>query len=437
MVFILTISLNNCLYSQFDKSEYAARRIKLMEKIPDGIAIILGAQATGSYNRYYQNNDMMYFSGVEIPNAILVIDGIKKESVLLFTSTENQARNEGISFDFVRNPKEFTGIEKVLGYDQFSEYLDERTKDVKKIYTSFFPEELIRECTNEKLRHLQRSLTNNEWDTRLTRELQFIEILKEKYSGVKIKDCAQMIWDLRIIKSQAEIELLREAGKIGVMAHNTVLKAIKPGMKENEAAALFEYICKKEGAQDLSYYVILSSGENHPYVHYNKYDRTLKDGDFVVMDAGPDYHYYDIDITISFPVNGKFAERQKEIYNMSNDMHEACMKVYRPGLTMKQAKIEINKILTDQGYDVESKLFKKFRFGYFGHYVGMAVHDVGRSPQVLKAGMVIANEPYAVFPDEDLGVRVEDTILITEDGCENLTSGIPRTVKQIEEFMKK
>jgi Xaa-Pro aminopeptidase len=214
-----------------------------------------------------------------------------------------------------------------------------------------------------------------------------------------------------------------------------MIKATRPGMHEYELAALYEYLVKKEGAQDLAYHAIICSGENHPYLHYYKHDRFLQDGDFLVIDVGPDYAYYDIDITVSYPVNGKFTPRQREVYEACNAVHEACMKVYRPGLTREQCRQEVREILEKQGFDLTKDYFKRMRGG-FGHYVGMAVHDVGGSPSVLKPGMVFANEPLCVFPEENLGVRVEDTILITEDGCENLTAGIPRTVKDIEALMK-
>jgi len=113
----------------------------------------------------------------------------------------------------------------------------------------------------------------------------------------------------RNIKSQAEIALMRKAGRIAVNAHREVIKTTRPGMHEYELAALFRYMLKKEGAQDLAYETIVCSGENHPYLHYYKHDRVLEDGDFLVIDAGPDYHYYDIDITVSFPANGKFSAR--------------------------------------------------------------------------------------------------------------------------------
>jgi len=144
----------------------------------------------------------------------------------------------------------------------------------------------------------------------------------------------------------------------------------------------------------------------------------------------------DIDITVSYPANGKFSPRQREVYEACNAVHEACLQVYRPGLTLDQCRLEVREILEKQGFDLTKDYFQKMQGG-FGHYVGMAVHDVGGGPDVLKPGMVFANEPLCVFPEENLGVRVEDTILITEDGCENLTAGIPRTVKDIEALMKK
>jgi Xaa-Pro aminopeptidase len=214
------------------------------------------------------------------------------------------------------------------------------------------------------------------------------------------------------------------------------MKATRPGMVEYELSALYNYIAEKEGAQDLAYYIILSSGENHPFVHYYKHDRLLKDGDFIVLDIGPDFHYYDTDITISYPANGRFTARQKELYEAAKAVHDANISVYRPGLTKEQIKSEVDEILKKQGFDLNKDYFKRMRGG-FGHYVGLAVHDVGGGPMTLKPGMVFANEPMFVSPEENLGVRVEDTILITATGCEVLTAGIPRTVREIEAFMKK
>ena len=420
----------------FDKSEYAARRQKFMEKIPDGAAVIFGAQPIGSYYPYAQGNDFLYLCGVELPNAVLVIDGVRKTTALFFTSSEAAARNNGIGADIVKNPREVTGISPVLPFENFSNMILSIAGRAKVIYTPFYPEELYRESSTEKFRTLQQNMVLNPWDGRTTRELQFVKVLKERLPQLEVRDCSSLIWELRTIKSPAEIELLRKAGRIGVKAHTAMIQATRPGMMEYELSAILNYVCEKEGAQESAYGVIVSSGENHPYVHYAEHDRQLKDGDIIVVDAGPDLNYYDIDITTTYPANGKFTPRQKEVYEAALAVHEANMKVYRPGLTAAQCRQEVEEILKKQGFDLTKDYFKRLRGG-FGHYVGMATHDVGGGPQTLAAGMVFANEPLAIYAEENLGVRVEDTILITETGCENLTAGIPRSVKDIEAHMKK
>jgi Xaa-Pro aminopeptidase len=401
----------------------------------DGLIIIRGASTRTDYYRFIQNNDFLYLTGVTLPDAFLVIDPEKGESILFAEISEYIVRDCGEPIDMVTDPVSYTGLTAVMKPSLLAGYLDERCKTINKIYTGFLPEELPRECTNEKLRILKRTMSENEWDMRLTKEMQFVGQLKSRFPTISIEDCSNSIHELRIIKSDAEIALLREAGKIGVEAHLALMRATRPGVKEQELAALFEYTCKRLGAQDLAYNTIICTDINHTNVHYHIYDRTLADGDFLVVDAGPDLKNYDIDITISFPANGKFTPRQKEIYEAALAIHEAGLKVFRPGIDRNQAEAEIAEILTGKGFDMNSSLMKALRAG-FGHYVGMAVHDVGGSPRVLKPGMVIANEPYTYFAEEKLGVRVENTILITETGCENLTPGLPRTVNEIEDFMK-
>jgi Xaa-Pro aminopeptidase len=422
----------------FDKAEYAARRAKLMEKIPDGVAILLGAPLpTGG--EFFQNNDMMYFAGVEIPNAALIIDGRSKTSTLFFTITDSAARNEGISLDLVRNAQSVTGIERVSPIEQFTPTISRLADSGAVLYTSFKPEELAREYSAEKYTALKNSMTLNLWDGRLTRELQFVKNIRDRFPQAAVKDAAPFIWDLRSIKSAAEIEHLRKVGRLGVEAHKAMLRATRVGAPEYEMSAAFEYAVKKSGARDLAYNVIVSSAENHPYLHYYRHDRILKDGDFIVVDAGPNLDYYVVDISASYPANGKFTPRQREIYEAALAIEEACKQVYRPGIEARDVQPLVLEILKKKGFDVEKDLFKirTMQTG-ISHNVGMATHDVSAGPRgPLRPGMVFACDIYAVFAGEDLGVRVEDTIVITETGCENLTPGLPRTIAEIEAFMKK
>lgn len=440
VVFIfVSASARAALPLPFDKTECAARRQKLMEVIPDGAAVILGAIPATGYLEFFQNNDFMYFSGVDIPNAVLIIDGRQKTSTLFFTISEGSARNEGISLELVSKPQEVTGIERSAPIGLFSAALARLANQGYVLYTSFKPEELSREASSEKFGILQNAMTFNIWDGRLTREMQFVKNLKDRFPLASVKDASPMIWDLRSIKSPAEIDWLRKVGKLGVEAHKAMMAATRVSAPEYEMSAAFEYACKKAGAPDLGYNVIISSAENHPYLHYYKHDRILREGDFIVVDAGPNYGYYTVDISASYPANGKFTPRQREIYEACLAVQKACLEVYRPGITCEQVREEVKEIVRKRGFDLEKDLFKiRTMQGGCSHYVGMAVHDVGGSPRgPLRPGMVFACDIYAVFAKEDLGVRIEDTIVITEKSCEILTPGLPREIAEIEAFMKK
>ncbi|HSK09158.1 MAG TPA: Xaa-Pro peptidase family protein [Vicinamibacterales bacterium] len=423
----------------FDKSEYAARRARLMEQVPDGAAILLGATPATGYGEFVQNNDLMYFAGVEVPNAALIIDGRSKTSTLFFSISEVAARNEGISLDLVHRAAAVTGIEHVAAIDQFTPALSRLAGSGAVLYTSFKPEELARECSAEKARIVENAMTLAQWDGRLTRELQFVKNLRERFPQAAVKDAAPLIWALRSIKSPAEIDHLRQVGRLGVEAHKAMMRATRVGAPEYEMAAAFEYAAKKAGARDLAYNVIISSAENHPYLHYYRHDRVLQEGDFIVVDAGPRLDYYVVDISASYPANGRFTPRQREIYEAALAIEQACLEVYRPGIEAKQVQPLVLEILKRKGFDTSKSLFsiRTMQTG-ISHNVGMAVHDVSAGPRgPLRPGMVFALDIYAVFPGEDLGVRVEDTVVITETGCENLTPGLPRTVAEIEAFMKK
>jgi Xaa-Pro aminopeptidase len=442
-IMVLFILTQHCYAgSWLDKAEYAARRAKFMEQIPDGVAVILGATTPASDRQFFQGSDFFYFTGVEIPNAVLIMDGIKKESTLFFSISESEAQGEGISLELVRNPAVVTGIERIFPIEQLSSTLSRLSLQTDVFYTMFRSEELSRENTNEKFRTLQKTMTMNMWDGRLTRELQFVKRLKEKFPQITVKDCSPLFWDLRKIKSPAEIGLLRKAGQIGVKAHIAVMKATRPGISEQELAALFEYICKKEMAQELAFYVILMSGPNHAFGHYHKHDRMLANGDFIILDAGPEYGYYNADISSTFPANGKFSAEQKKIYEMAFGIRRICLDNYRPGITFKDVGEKVRQFLIENGYDPEDRKFRGLiRYGGYNHSIGLATHDpmgtFAGPDEVLRPGFVFACDINIPYPDQEMGIRLEDTVVITENGYENLSQGIPRSVAEIEALMKK
>ncbi|UCE49295.1 MAG: M24 family metallopeptidase, partial [Phycisphaerales bacterium] len=373
-----------------------------------------------------------YLCGVEVPGAILIVDGIRKESLLFYATTENYLKGEGLSPDLAHDPQTATGVENYYAADRFSSLLGKLVEQSPVIYTPF----------RSEISEPQVS-SSSEWDGRLTRPLQFVKILKERFSEVRVKDCSEIIWELRRIKTPAEIEVIRQAGRIGAQAMVEVMKAARPGQYEYELSSLYEYICKRQGCRELAFDVIISSAENHPYLHYSQHNRLLTDGDFLVVDAGPKVEDYCMDISISFPINGRFSTRQREIYQACLEISKGCLTLYRPGVTGYQIGQQVRDMLEQKGYDLTRDAFTRMRFfkeGGITHYVGLATHDAGGrdlSPsRVLKPGMVFACDVFATFPGENLGVRVENTVLITEKGCEILNPGIPREIEEIEALMQ-
>ncbi|MGE5360121.1 MAG: aminopeptidase P N-terminal domain-containing protein [Bacteroidales bacterium] len=442
VVFVFVLCAQTVAAQPFDKAEYAARRARLIEKIPDGVAVFLGASTPSGDYEFRQGHDFFYLTGVEVPDAFLVVDGARKESVLFFTMDETAAEGEGLPPELVRSPAAFTGIERVLAAEQFGSYLAGAARRTRVFYTMFKPEELGRENSNEKFNALQKAMTLSPWDGRPTRELQFVRQLRERFPQVEIRDASPIVWNLRKIKTPAELEVMRRAGRIGVRAHNAFIQSVKPGATEQELAALFEFLCKKDGARDLAYSTIIMSGKHHAWGHYHAYDRTLQAGDFLILDAGPDRENYHVDISTSVPASGKFTPRQRELYEIALAVHDLCEKSYRPGVTFRQVGEKVDGFLKENGLGQYAQQFRGIvRLGGYNHSIGLATHDVmgtfAGPDEVLAPGFVFACDIQLFSLAEEIGIRIEDTIAITGDGYENLSAGVPRTVAEIEALMKK
>ena len=221
----------------FDKPEYAARRSRLMAQIGDGAAVFLGAPTPSNDLAFRQGHDFFYMTGVEIPDAVLVVDGMRKESVLFFTMDEATADGSAIPLDLIRAPVAYTGIERALPAEQFSGYLAGLANRNRPLYTMFKPEELGPENSNEKFNALQKSMTLNMWDGRLTRELQFVKQLRERFPQVDVRDSSPLVWNQRKYKSPAELAIMRQVARLGVHGHNAIIQSTRPGVAEKALAA--------------------------------------------------------------------------------------------------------------------------------------------------------------------------------------------------------
>jgi len=410
-----------------------------MDAFPDGITIVPGATASVNEGPLRQNNDFFYFTGVEAPDAWLVVDGVGRESTLFLTLDEHFAGGEGIPVELAQDPVGYTGIERARPVEEMADALAEHASTHGIFYVSQRPEELPGMNTNEVFRAYQRVMTENPWDGRLTRELQLVERLKQRYPHAEVRDAFLPIQVMRKIKSPAEVAVIREAGRMAVKAHLEVIRSTTPGMTEGALAALFRFVTQREGAQDLAYETIIMSGEHHPWGHYHRHDRTLEDGDFLILDAAPDYAYYNVDVSTSFPANGRFTAEQRDLYQLGEGIYRVCLENYRPGTTFAAVGEQVKIWLEANGHDATEDRFRGLiRWGCYNHPIGLATHDVMASmtgpDEPLQPGFVFAcdvNMPLT----ETLGIRIEDTIVITEQGYENLSPGLPRTVEEIEAVM--
>jgi Xaa-Pro aminopeptidase len=305
----------------------------------------------------------------------------------------------------------------------------------------FKPEELGRENSNEKFNALQRSMTLDPWDGRLTRELQFVKHLRERFPQAEVRDGSPLVWNLRKYKSPAELAIMRETARIGVEGHKALIASTRAGVAEKALAAVFGFVTQKAGAQDLAYSTIIMSGKNHRYGHYHEHDRVLNDGDLVILDAAPDYGNYHVDISTTFPASGRFSPRQKELYEAALAVHGVAMENYRPGTTLREVGLKVDAFLKAKGLERFAQDFRGIvRLGGYNHSIGLATHDVmgtfAGADEVLQPGFVFACDIQLFRFDEQIGIRIEDTVAITESGHEILSSGLPRTVAEIEALMK-
>ena len=426
--------------SLVDNAEYGSRRARLMDEVPDGAVIIPGATSPIADYRFFQSNDFLYFTGVEAPDAWLVVDGVGRQSTLFLTLDEFDARGEGIPPELALDPAAYTGIEQARPVEEMDAFLRDLSRRVGVFCVSQRPEELPRMNTNEVYGAFQRTVTDNPLDGRRTRELQLVERLNQRYPDVEVRDCFRTIQVLRKVKSPAEVSLVREAARIGVEAHLEFMRSTEVGMPERALAALFEFVSKREGAQELAYETIIMAGAHHPWGHYHRHDHTLEGGDFIILDAGPDYAYYNADISTTFPANGRFTPEQRELYELGLGIRQVCLDNYRAGTTFREVGEKVREWLVANGYDdTEDRFRGLIRWGCYNHPIGMATHDVMASitgpDEPLEPGFVFACD--VNMPEtETLGIRIEDTVVITEGGYENLSVGLPRTVEEIERFMR-
>jgi Xaa-Pro aminopeptidase len=436
----------------FPPDEFAARRARVMEKIGDGIAILQGTTERPGEQALRQNNQFFYLTGVVEPRAIVTIDARTKKSTL-YLLPRNERREQrmfGPGLSPGSEAAAATGIDQVLPRDEFAGAVGTIARDGRAIYTPLRPE-VLGEASSSDPAALWRATKSDAWDGRVSREEQFVQKLKAAAPQSQVADLDPILDALRAIKSPREIAIIREATRITGLGIMEAMRDARPGMKEYELQADAEFVFKKWGAYGPSYFALVATGTNTYYSHYHKDTAALKDGDLVQFDYAPDYKYYQSDVTRVFPANGRFTPRQREFYTIYLELYRAVMTSIRPHASaadiLKDAVVKMDRVMNaftfaDPTIKAAAAAFVEGYRGRMatarslGHGVGMEVHDVGGAPATYEPGMVFTIEPAMQLEAERLGLRLEDMILITPTGYENLSAFVPVEIDAIEKLMK-
>lgn len=417
------------------RSEYQARRQKLIEQIRDGAVVLLGAREEefGEVGRFRQKNYFMYLTGVETPGAFLMLvpAGLAPERAsaeTLFIPPRNPMRERwtGPQVGPGQEAQQKFGIKEVVSSETF----------YARLFDLLMNPPFRTESDNRARLKLYTIVPKGSMAA-LTREYQFVEMLRRAAPHVEVVDLSPILDEMRKIKSPSEIALLQKAVDITAEAQREAMLAIKPGAFEYEVQAAIEAAFTRNGAERPGFPSIVGSGFNSTVLHYNQNRRRIEAGDLVVVDIGAEYSYYTADITRTYPATGRFTPRQREIYQLVLDAQRAAEKAFKPGQTtmgeLRQVVVEFfrKSPLRDQR---GNSLDRYFIHG-LGHWLGMDVHDVGDYSKPIPPGSVITIEPGIYIPEENLGVRIEDDYLVTEAGLVKMSRNIPSDPDEIERLM--
>ncbi|MEO8624191.1 MAG: Xaa-Pro peptidase family protein [bacterium] len=437
----------------FPPEEFAARRARVMASIGDGVAIMQGTMERPGESPLRQSNQFFYVTGVVEPRALLIIDGKARRTTLFLTpSTPQRVSQIGPYLGVNDSSVKVTGIDAIAPRDSFREALAKIAGDARVVFTTLRPEVLGSESSSDVQTHV-RATKNDPWDGRMSREEAFVAHLKEALPGSDIRNLDPILDTLRAVKSPREIAVIREATRLGGLGIMEVMRDAKPGMREYELQAAAEYVYKRGGAFGESYFPLIADGPNMPMGWYHKDRALLKDGDLVQFDWAPDIANYTTDVTRVFPANGKFTARQREYYTIYLRLYQALMTSIRVHVTgreiMDSAVVKMDRIIA--GYRFSDPKIKAAAEGFvkmyrrnpegtglravLGHSVGMEVHDVRNPTVTLEPGYVFTIEPQMTMEGGELSVRLEDIILMTDNGYENMSAFIPIEIADIEKLM--
>ena len=439
----------------FPAEEFVARRAALARSIgPDAVALVQGAPSPHGYVRFRQTNDAYYLSGVEVPHLYLLIEGGTGRTTL-YLPHRNAARERGegrmLSAEDGEEVLRLTGVQAVFGPELLGEHLGRMVnRSSRVLYTPHAPAEGAVMSRDLGLR-VNADIASDPWDGRPSREGHFIDLLRGRFPRFEIRDLTTNLDSLRLIKSEREIALIRKSTTLSGLALLEAMRSTEPGVVESELDAVAKFIYYRNGAQEDSYYSLIGSARNAWYPHYHENRRTMADGDLVLMDYAPNVGYYNSDVTRMWPVNGRFTDGQRELYGFYLACYQAILSSMKPNVSIRAIKEAAagSMVRSLAGWSFSKPAYRRaaetfvadYRAsaasgGMLGHWVGMATHDVGGTVDLLRPGMVFTIEPALRVPEEQIYIRLEDMLLVTKTGIENLSAFVPVEPAAIEQLMR-
>lgn len=426
-------------YNKIPSSLFINNRENFASKMePNSIAILTSNDImpnnADDVMGFAQNNELFYLSGVDQEESILVLypDAVNPENREMLFVKETSDLIKIWEGEKLTQEKayEVSGVKNVKWLQDFELAIQYMAFDADNFYLGH----------NEHKKTLTADMK--------TRQDRMISWCKEKYPLHNYKRAAKIARELRQVKSQEEIELMQKAADISIGGFERVLKAVKPGMLEYELEAELTYEFMRKGARGHAFMPIIASGGNACALHYNTNDSICNDGDMILMDFGVCYGNYNSDTTRCFPVSGKFSERQKEVYSAVLHCLKEGSKLIKPGVVSADYEKEMAKLVEEQliklglldaedvqNQDPNKPLYKKYFMHGTAHHIGLDVHDVGLYTRPFEVGMVLTCEPGIYIPEEGIGCRLENDLLVTENGTMNLTAAMPIEIEDIEAIM--
>lgn len=415
------------------KEEFSQRREKIYQSIDDNSVLILfaGAAPKKSADENYDfvvNKNFYYLTGITQESSILLAykqDGIINEYLFILEQDENIEKWTGKRLK-VEEAKEISGIKNVLFLNVYHSELNliltkQKTgiEELSTLYLDLEPQNLLDDFKTTA--DIGQELTLN-------------------YPWLKLKDIYRTIILKRMVKSPAEVNEIQEAINKTNMGLKAILKKIRPGLYEYQLSSLFYYTIQDYDHSELSFPTICASGENATTLHYPFASSLIKDNDLVLFDLGSQNNFYCGDISRTYPASGAFTEQQKEIYKVVLDCNKEIIKAIKPGVTLKELNALASEILAkgllNLGIIQNESEIKKYYFHSIGHHLGLDTHDPSDRDLPLVPGNVITDEPGVYIKELGIGIRIEDDILVTEDGSYNLSNSIIKEVNDIEKALK-